>query len=45
MRTLVLPLGVLLSSDNNPLRPPHVAMAARSHAARSREHAGRTTRP
>ena len=44
MRILVLPLGVLLSSDN-PLRPPHVAMAARSHAAWSRDHAGRTTRP
>jgi hypothetical protein len=44
MRTLVLSLGVLLSSDN-PLRSPHVAMAARSYAARSCDHAGRTTRP
>ncbi len=44
MRTLVLPLAVLISSDN-PVRPPDVATAARNHAAESRDQAVKDNQP
>jgi hypothetical protein len=44
MRTLVLSLGALKSSDN-PVRPPDVATAARSHAAESRDQAVKDNQP